>query len=358
MISKNRLSSRPLQTPIPVAVLGATGSVGQKFIQILEGHPWFQITELGASERNTGKAYEDAVDWYLPGPIPESLRRMTLKSCQPPMEARIVFSALDASVAGEIETDFARAGHFVISNARNHRYDPTVPLLIPEVNHEHLRLLPAQGLNGAIVTNPNCSTTGLAMALKPLYDNFGIRRLHVVTMQAVSGAGYNAAAAMNIDDNVIPYISGEEEKMQYESLKILGSFADDHIRDATFSISAQCHRVNVSDGHLEAVSIELDRTADPEDLIRSWENFHSLPYELQLPTAPEKPIIYFREPEFPQPKLQRDLNAGMTVSIGRLQTCPVLQYKFVLLSHNTMRGAAGGALLNAELLLRQGYLHA
>jgi len=348
----------PSGSPIPVAVLGATGSVGQKFIQILENHPWFSIQALGASEKNAGKCYEEAVQWYLPTPIPESVRRMTLQSCIPPMDVKLVFSALDASVAGDIETDFARAGYFVISNARNHRYDTQVPLLIPEVNPDHLRLLPHQGFKGGIITNPNCSTTGLALALKPLYDDFGIRRLHVVTMQALSGAGYNAAATMNIDDNVIPFISGEEKKMEYESLKILGQLDTDRIQDASFSISAQCHRVNVSDGHLEAVSIELEKDVSPDQILRSWKNFHSLPRELGLPTAPAETLLYFHEPELPQPKLQRDLNRGMTVSLGRLQNCPVLQYKFILLSHNTMRGAAGGALLNAELLLRQGYLHA
>lgn len=343
---------------IPVAVLGATGSVGQKFIQILEDHPWFEITALTASDRNTGKSYEEAVDWYLPSPIPESIRSLKLQASEPPLNARLVFSALDASVAGDIESAFAEEGYFVISNARNHRYDPQVPLLIPDVNPDHIELLRHQGTKGAIVTNPNCSTTGLAMVLKPLHDAFTIRKLHVVTMQAVSGAGYNAAKTMNIDDNIIPFIGGEEEKMNYESLKILGQRRNDRIEDASFIISSQCHRVNVSDGHTEAVSIEFEKPATEAEIIRVLEDYSAEPQQLQLPTAPEKVIRFHRQDDMPQPKLQRDEDKGMSVHVGRLQTCPVLQYKFVLLSHNTMRGAAGGALLNAELLYRKGYLDA
>lgn len=345
-----------MKEKIPVAVLGATGSVGQKFIQLMEGHPWFEISAITASESRSGQKYGDAVDWYLPTAIPENIRSMPLQPTAAPLPAPIVFSALDASVAGPIEAEFAENGALVISNARNHRYDTDVPLLIADINADHIELIRQQRYKGAIITNPNCSSTGLAMALKPLHDKFGIEKLHVVTMQAVSGAGHAAARTMNIEDNVIPYISGEEEKLEYESKKILGKFTNQGIMEAEFAISSQCHRVNVSDGHIEAVSIQLRTDVEQEEIVRAWTEFPSAVSGLQLPSAPEEMIRYFREEDLPQPKLQRDLDSGMSLSIGRLRPCPVLQYKFVILSHNTVRGAAGTALLNAELLIKKGYL--
>ncbi len=342
----------------PVTILGATGSVGQKFIQLLESHPWFDITALSASDKNAGKSYADAVDWMLPTAIPEKVRNMKLLPSDSVFTTPIVFSALDASVAGPIESAVADSGCIVISNARNHRYDRDVPLLIPDINADHLNLIGFQGRKGAIITNPNCSTTGLVMALKPLHDQFGIEKLHVVTMQAVSGAGYQAARTMNIDDNVIPFISGEEEKMDYESLKILGTRTGDHIVDAAFTISSQCHRVNVSDGHTEAVSIKLQTRPTQQDIIEAWRQYRGEAQTLDLPSAPLQPLHYFDENEFPQPKLHRDIDKGMATSIGRLLPCPVLQYKFVLMSHNTVRGAAGTAILNAELLVKKGHLNA
>ena len=342
---------------IAVAILGATGSVGQKFIQILENHPWFEITAITASEKNTGKRYVDAIDWTLPTPLPESIKKMTLQKTETPLPAQLVFSALDASVAGPIESQFAEEGYFVISNAKNHRYDSDVPLLIPDINSDHLTLINSQNRKGAIITNPNCSTTGLAMALKPLYDAFGIDKLHVVTMQAISGAGYNAAKNLNINDNVLPFIDGEEEKLEYESKKILGKLGENTIINADFIISSQCHRVNVSDGHTEAISIKLRTKTTQDEIINIWDSYSSEAQILNLPTAPKQVIHYFHEKHLPQPKLQRDIDKGMAVSIGRLQKCPVLDYKFVLLSHNTIRGAAGTAVLNGELLLKKGYLN-
>jgi aspartate-semialdehyde dehydrogenase len=273
------------------------------------------------------------------------------------LPCRIVFSGLDATVAGEIETEFARAGYVVISNSRNHRFDPDVPLLIPEVNPEHLELIRRQPYGkGCIVTNPNCSTIGLVLPLKPLHDRFGIEALHVVTLQALSGAGYPGVASLDIVDNAIPYISGEEKKMQSEPLKILGNLYKGEIEPAKIKISAQCNRVAVVDGHLECVSIKFERPVTDVEIIECWESFKSEPQTLDLPTAPACPIHYFTEPAFPQPKLHRNIDKGMAVSVGRLQKCAVLDYKFVVLSHNTIRGAAGAAILNAELMLKKGLI--
>lgn len=336
---------------IPVGILGATGSVGQQFIHLLRDHPWFEINALAASERSAGKKYKEAVNWFLSSPIPENISNMEIKPCDPMLPCRIVFSGLDASVAGEIETDFARAGYIVISNARNHRFDEDVPLVIPEVNAGHLDLTKKQKYGkGCIVTNPNCSTIGLTIAIKPLFDIFSIESLHVVTFQALSGAGYPGVSSLDIVDNVIPYISGEEEKIQKETKKILGILDDNHIKPASIKVSAQCNRVAVIDGHLECVSIKLKEKTSETDIIEAWRSFMAKPQELALPTAPLKPIYYFTEPAYPQPKLHRNLDKGMAVSIGRLQKCPVLDYKFVLLSHNTIRGAAGTAILIGEMM--------
>lgn len=342
----------------PVSILGATGSVGQKFIELLINHPWFEIAALAASDRSAGKAYREAVNWFMPTPLPDHIGKMIVQSCEPKLPGRIAFSGLDSSVAGDIETAFAQAGYIVISNSRNHRFDSDVPLLVPEVNADHLQLLKEQKYHGGlIVTNPNCSTIGLAIGLKPLLDNFGLEQVHVVTMQALSGAGYPGIPSLDIVDNVIPFISGEEEKMQTEPLKILGKFTENRIANLELRISATCNRVAVIDGHSESVSVKLSRSASPEDIIAVWKNFAAEPQKLNLPLAPTHPIYYFSEPNYPQPRLHRNLEKGMAVSIGRLRPCPLFDYKFTLLSHNTVRGAAGGAILNAELMLKQGLIN-
>ena len=340
-----------MKQKIPVAILGATGSVGQKFVELLCAHPWFEIKSLTASANSAGKKYGTLVPLKIPSSEYIKLSDMEVIETIPNLPCRMVFSALDAKVAGEIENNFANAGYIVISNARNHRFDPDVPLLIPEVNHEHLQITANQSWpGGMIITNPNCSTTGLALALKPLYDSFGIAAVHVVTMQAISGAGYPGLSAMDISGNVIPHIGGEEEKMETEPLKILGKFVDNRIIPADFKISASCNRVPVIDGHIESVSVRLNKSVTSEELIGVWKNYTSLPQKLNLPSAPGQPIHYFHEPDLPQPRLQRNLEKGMVVAIGRLRKCSVLDYKFTLLVHNTVRGAAGGAILNAELM--------
>jgi len=338
---------------IPVAILGATGSVGQRFVQLLAQHPWFEIAALAASERSVGKKYSEAVRWLMPTPLPAAVASMAVQACDPNLPCRIAFSGLDANAAGEIETEFARAGKFVLSNAKNHRWDPNVPLMVPEVNASHLELVRHQDFKGgAIVTNPNCSTTGLVIALKPLLDRFGLREVQVVTMQALSGAGYPGVPSLDILDNVIPFIGGEEEKLQKEPTKILGKLNDRGIQLLDVTISAQCNRVAVFDGHLECVSVRLDKKSTEEELKSVWREFSAEPQKLNLPMAPEHPIYYFEEENYPQPRLHRDLDKGMAVSIGRLRKDNLMDYKFVLLSHNTIRGAAGGAILNAELLVK------
>jgi aspartate-semialdehyde dehydrogenase len=342
---------------IKVGILGATGSVGQKFTELLENHPFFEITALAASERSAGKLYKEAANWFMTKPMPEKIANQKVQLCKPDLDCQIAFSALDASIAGEIEREFAAAGYYVISNARNHRYEKDVPLLVPEINAHHLDILPAQNYGkGKIVTNPNCSTTGLAMALKPLHDAFELEAVHVVTMQALSGAGYPGVPSLDIMDNVIPFIGGEEAKMELEPLKILGSFAGGEFKYADFKISAACNRVPVLDGHLEAVSVKLKKPASEKELIQAFESFKPVYGDLQLPGAPEKAIHYFNEDNLPQPRLQKDLEKGMAVSIGRLRKCPILDYKFIVLSHNTIRGAAGGAILNAEIMVAKGII--
>lgn len=336
---------------IPVAILGATGSVGQKFVLLLANHPWFEIKALAASEKSQGKTYKEAVHWIQQEPIPENVAHMIVEQAAPPLAAKVIFSGLDASVAGEIEKAFAESGAHVISNTRNYRMDPTVPLLIPEVNPGHLELLKSQSFKqGKIITNPNCSTIGLSLALKPLHDQFEIESVHVVTFQAVSGAGYPGVASLDILDNVIPYIGDEERKMETETLKILGEQKNQTIEHAKIKISAQCNRVPVSEGHLECVSVKFKQKPKEEEIIHAWRSFQAEPQKLELPTAPKHPLYYFAENNFPQPKKHRDLDKGMAVSIGRLRPCPLFDYKFVILSHNTIRGAAGCAVLNAELL--------
>lgn len=343
---------------IDVAILGATGSVGQKFLELLFDHPLFEVKELAASEKSAGKKYEDAANWLMQKTLRKEFADMIVKECKPNLQSKVVFSALDASVAGEIEEDFAKAGYIVISNARNHRYDPNVPLVIPEVNPDHLKMIKNQNYSGgAIITNPNCSTIGMVLALKPIYENFGIENLNVVTLQAISGAGYPGLSGMDILDNVIPFIGGEELKMEKEPLKILGKLnANGQVDFADFKISAQCNRVGVIDGHLECVQVKLKNKPFADEIINLWINFSADPQKFNLPSAPKQPIYYFHEEKFPQPKIHRNLENGMAVSVGRLRECPLFDYKFVVLSHNTVRGAAGGTILIAELLHAKGYL--
>lgn len=340
---------------IPIGILGATGSVGQKFIELLSTHPWFEITALAASERSVGKKYKDAANWFQSSELPSLVAEMIVQPCEPTLSCRIVFSGLDSDVAGEIETQFACAGYIVISNSKNHRMDEAVPLLIPEVNPDHLELVRSQSFpnGGMIITNPNCSTVGLALALKPLVDRFGVEKVSVVTMQAISGAGYPGVSALDIVDNVIPYIGGEEGKMETEPLKIFGSFEHGCITPAQMQLSASCNRVAVIDGHMECVSVSLSKEAVAEEIIHAWQTFSAEPQTLFLPTAPTHPTQYFFEDHFPQPRKHRMLGNGMTASIGRLRPCPIFGWKFVVLSHNTIRGAAGGAILNAELLAKK-----
>jgi len=339
---------------MPVAILGATGSVGQKFIELLNNHPWFEITELAASERSAGKRYKDACNWIMATRLNEEVGNLTIKLCKPNLESRLVFSALDASAAGEIESAFAKNGYFIISNAKNHRFDYDVPLVIPEVNHGHLEIL--RGKNGGIVTNPNCSTIGLTLAIKPLFDTYGIESLNIVTMQAISGGGYPGVPSLDILGNVVPFIGGEEEKMVTEPLKILGQFKQNEFENAEINISAQCNRVPVIDGHLETVQINFRSNATEEEIIKVWKEFKSLPQELNLPSAPKQAIYYFSEEHLPQPRLNCSLENGMAVSVGRLRRCEIFDFKFIVLSHNTARGAAGGTLLTAELMKAEGYL--
>jgi aspartate-semialdehyde dehydrogenase len=340
---------------IPVGILGATGSVGQKFIELISVHPWFEIAELAASERSAGKKYKDAVNWIQASQLPEHAANLIVKDCSQKLESKILFSGLDASVAGEIETQYAGQGHYVISNSRNHRFDSDVPLLIPEINPDHLELVKTQKYEGGIVTNPNCSTIGLVLALKPLYDKFGLEAVNVVTMQALSGAGYPGISSLDIIDNVIPFIGGEENKMETEPLKILGKLNGNSVEYSDFKISAQCNRVAVIDGHIETVQVKLKSETSVEEIKEVLKSFSALPQKLGLPSAPVHPIHYFEEDRYPQPRLHRGLDKMMAASIGRLRECPLFDYKFVVLSHNTVRGAAGGALLNAELMHAQGY---
>jgi len=340
-----------IEEKIPVAILGATGSVGQKFIELLSDHPWFEIAELCASDKSADKKYKDVVDWFLPSLFPENVGEIVVQKCEPVLKSKVVFSGLDSGVAGKIETDFAKAGYKVISNSKNHRMDDDVPLLIPEVNPDHLELIKGQHYGeGCIVTNPNCSVIGLVIALKPLLDNFGLEAVNVVTMQAISGAGHPRVVKLDIEDNVIPFIKDEEPKIEIEPKKILGSLNKNKIIFNDFKINAQCNRVNVTDGHTECVQVILKKKASIEEVLKSWERFESVPQQNKFPLAPLKPIHYSHDDAFPQPKHHRNDDKGMAVSIGRLRKDSIFDYSFVILSHNTIRGAAGGAILCAELM--------
>ena len=344
---------------IDVGILGATGTVGQQFIRLLAPHPWFRPAWLGASERSEGRPYSDAATWRLPVPLPDGIDRMRVDACVPGGAPQLVFSGLDATAAKEIEPAFAAAGHIVVSNARNYRMEPDVPLLIPEINGDHLALVEHQkrvrGWSGAIVTNPNCSTVVLSMVLAAL-RRFDIERVMVTTMQAVSGAGYPGVASLDIVGNVIPFISGEEEKMESETQKILGRLSGDAVTPHPMVVSAQTTRVSVVDGHTEAISIGFAKAPSLADARAALEGFRGAPQELDLPSAPKQPIAYLDRPERPQPRLDVERGDGMTVSVGRLRDCRVLHHKLVALGHNTVRGAAGAAILNAELMKARGML--
>jgi len=345
---------------VPVAVLGATGTVGQRFLQLLEGHPWFELIEVMASDQSAGRAYAEAVGnrWKLSTRIPAEAAGLRVKSPTDPLRARVLFSALDASVAGDLEERYARAGHLVSSNARNHRMDPLVPLVIAEVNRDHLELLDRQpfGNGGGIVTNPNCTAIAMAVALAPILRAFGIKAAIATSYQAVSGAGYPGVPSLDILGNVIPFIpGGEEQKVETETQKILGRIGPKGITHAEFPVSALCHRVPVVDGHLVALSVSLGRRATQKEILAAWQSFRPLA-KLGLPSAPDSPIDVRMEEDRPQPRLDADRAGGMAVSVGRLRKCPVLDWKFEALGHNTIRGAAGTAILNAEVLAREGRL--
>lgn len=345
---------------ISTGILGATGIVGQRFVQMLENHPWFEVAWLAASDRSEGKFYGDAARWKLKTEIPSRVAGMRVSPAKPDGAPKLIFAALDASIAAELEPAFADAGCAVITNSSALRMRKDVPLVIPEVNADHIKLLECQDWRkksgGFVVTNPNCSAIGLVLALAPLQKAFGIETVMAVTMQAISGAGYPGVASMDILGNVVPYIPKEEEKMEEETRKLLGSLNGAGIIPATFAMSAQCNRVAVEDGHTESVSVKLSRKAQPEAIIDAWNTFRSLPQQLKLPSAPDQPVRYLTITDRPQPRLDVESANGMSTTIGRLRPCGVLDWKFTLLSHNTIRGAAGAALLNAELLKAQGYL--
>jgi len=344
---------------LKAAVLGATGNVGQIFIQQLNGHPWFKVSVVAASERSIEKAYSRAAKWRQPTPMPEEVADLTVVPIEPNAvkDVDVVFSALPADIAVKTEEDFAKAGYIVVSNASAHRMEPDVPLLNPEINYDHISLIEEQRKrrkwDGAIVTNPNCSTAVLTLPLKPIYDKFGINKVIVSTMQALSGAGYPGVPSLDIVDNVIPFIAKEEEKLELETLKILGS----PLKPADFKVSASCHRVAVLDGHMMAVFVELKHEAEPESVIAAMENFVGEPQKLRLPTAPEKPVVVRREEDRPQTRLDRMEGKGMSTVVGRVRKDLVFGgVKFVVLGHNTIRGAAGCGILNAECLKAKKYL--
>jgi aspartate-semialdehyde dehydrogenase len=349
-----------MKRKIPVGILGATGVVGQRFVQMLEHHPWFEVAWLAASDRSEGKLFSDAARWRLKTPIPSAIAGMAISPANPEGAPKVIFAALDASIAAELEPRFAEAGCALVSNSSALRMQQDVPLVIPEVNGGHIKLIDIQSWRkksgGYVVTNPNCSAIGLVLALAPLHQQFGLETVMAVTMQAVSGAGYPGVPSLDILGNVIPYIRNEEEKMEEETKKLLGQLNGSKVIPGAFAMSAQCNRVAVEDGHTESIFIRLKKKAKPQEIIAAWNNYRSEPQELKLPSAPERPVVYFEAPDRPQPRFDVDLGAGMTTGVGRLRPCGVLDWKFTVLSHNTIRGAAGAAVLNAELLKAKGYL--
>jgi aspartate-semialdehyde dehydrogenase len=343
---------------IPVSVLGATGTVGQKFIRLLADHPWFEVAAVAASSASAGKRYGEIVRWREVTPLPERIAALTVQECVPPLAGPIAFSALDADIAGPIEQAFAAAGAHVVTNARNHRMDADVPLLIPEANLAHLALVDrqhaARGWPGAILANPNCSTAALVLALVPLHRAFGIEKLFVSTMQAVSGAGYPGVASLDILGNVVPYIGGEEEKIERESRKILGTLGTGGVTPAGFAVSAHTNRVATLDGHLMTVSVGLQRRVTPEQALETLRGFRADPRVACLPSSPALPVEVEVRQDRPQPRLDLERGGGMAVTVGRVRACPILDLRLVLLGHNTVRGAAGQAVQIAELLVAEG----
>ncbi len=348
-----------MKTKHPIGILGATGMVGQRFIQLLEHHPWFEIAWLAASDRSSGKTYGKAAKWRLDTPLPDRIAKMTVAPADPAGAPKIIFAALDAAIAHELEPKFAAAGCAVVSNSSAFRMTANVPLVIPEINADHLHLIEEQPSRkqsgGYMVTNPNCSTIGLVMALKPIEERFGIEQIFVTTMQAVSGAGYPGVPSMDILGNVVPYIGSEEEKMEAETLKLLGKLEGHAVTPLKARITAHCNRVAVEDGHTESVSLKLGRPATRDEILAAWAEFRPLAGQ-GLPTAPEQPVQWVPQDDRPQPRLDRNRGNGMAVTVGRLRPCGVLDWKFTALSHNTIRGAAGAAILNAELLASLGKL--
>ena len=345
---------------IEVGILGATGTVGQRFVQLLENHPWFELKWLGASDRSAGKSYREATSWQLEGEPPADVAERVVEECVPGRGPRLVFSSMSGSLAGEIERDFAAAGHVVVSNSSHYRMTPDVPLLVPEINPDHLSLLAVQrrerGWEGGIVTNPNCAAVVLVIPLAAL-RSFGIRRVAVTTFQAVSGAGYPGVPSLDILGNVIPYIGGDEEKkLETEPQKIMGELAGDHVRPLPFTMSASCNRVPSIDGHLISASVEFERRPERGEILEALAAFSGLPQERGLPSAPKRPIHYMEAPDRPQPRKDAGLERGMATAVGRLRECNLFHWKFAALSHNVLRGAAGAALLNAEMMKSEGLL--
>lgn len=344
-----------MPSKIPVAVLGATGAVGQRFIQLLDNHPWFKVHALTASDRSVGRPFGEACHWVLPQPMPEWARGMLIQPTGAEnLDVRLAFSALPADIARHAEPELAAAGIVVCSNASAYRNEPDVPILLPEINADHARLITAQrhlrGWKGAITTNPNCTSTGMSVALKALQDAFGLRRVFAVSLQAISGAGYPGVASLDILDNAIPYIGGEEIKVEYEPRKILGHLDGNTLREANFTLSAHTNRVAVSDGHLVCLSVELEQRATPQQASEALRSYQAPPQSRDLPSAPHPVIVLREEADRPQPRLDRMTGAGMTTVVGRVRPDPLFDLKLVVLSHNTIRGAAGGSIYNAELL--------
>lgn len=350
-----------MQAKRRVGILGATGTVGQRLIHLLRNHPYFEVTALAASDRSEGKRFVDVCNWKLPFEMPEAVKEMKVFGCKPPLDCDVVISSLPSNIAVEAEAAFAAAGYPVISNSSSYRMPDDVPLVVPEINPDHLGIIPYQQKKrgydrGYLVTNPNCTTIGLVMALAPLQQAFGLEAVMMTSMQAISGAGYPGEPSMDIVDNVIPFIGGEEEKVEVEPQKILGKLTDTQIVSAPFLVSAQCNRVAVQDGHLESVRVKLQKKTTVEAVAESLASFTGLPQELRLPTAPARPIIVRSEKDRPQPRLDRDAEGGMATVVGRISKDTIFDFKLTLISHNTIRGAAGAALLNAELLVAKGML--
>ena len=350
-----------MRSRVPVAVLGATGTVGQKFVRLLADHPWFEITALAASEQSAGRPYGEVVRWRETAPLPDRLAGMTVARSAPPLPARIMFSALDAEVARDIEQAFARAGALVVTNTRVHRMEPDVPLVIPEINADHLALVSRQrarrGWSGAILANPNCSTAGLVLALAPLQRAFGVEKVFVATMQATSGAGYPGVPSLDILGNVVPFINGEEEKVERETCKILGSLGAGAVTPAPIGMSVHTNRVPVVDGHFEVVSVGLGRRATPDEAIAALREFRGTERVRALPSSPALPVEVDLRPDRPQSRLDLERGGGMTVTVGRVRPCPILDLRLALLSHNTIRGAAGAAVQIAELLVAERFIN-